>query len=187
MVLLNRGGRSDRFAVGTLEGELMRQINIDLEIELQKQIGLTASVPVTVDVSEPGIARLAIDFVAVDSMSCSFVELRLTVPALVNAAADELKKWGDALCQRVTYLLENIGSLECDEDAGELLIRSTAPQQIQNGAKYYEIILQTNANGSFTLRRYEFEKGTPGRTAVNIQLTHEVLLKLVEDLMDTIP
>ncbi len=165
----------------------MRQITTDLEFELQKQIGLTASVPVTVDVTEPGLANLAIDFAAVDSMSCSFVELRLTVPSLINTAADELKKWGEGLCQRVTYLLENIGPLECDEDAGELLIRSTPPQQVPNGAKFYEIILQSNANGNFTLRRFEFEKGTPGRTPVNIQLTHEVLLKLVEDLLDTIP
>ncbi len=165
----------------------MRQITTDLEIELQKQIGLTASVPVTVSVAESGVAGLEIDFVAVDSMSCSFVELRLTVPSLLNTAADELKKWGDGLCQRVTYLLENIGPLECDEDAGELLIRSTPPQQVPNGAKFYEIILQSNANGSFTLKRYEFEKGTPGRTAVDIQLTHEVLLKLVDDLLDTIP
>ncbi|MFK7819356.1 MAG: hypothetical protein AB8G99_11610 [Planctomycetaceae bacterium] len=165
----------------------MRQITTDLEFELQKQIGLTASVPVTISATEPGVAGLEIDFVAIDSMSCSFVELRLTVPSLMNAAPDKLKTWGDGLCQRVTYLLENIGPLECDEDAGELLIRSTTPQQLQNGAKYYEVILQANANGSFTLKRYEFEKGTPGRTAVNIQLTHEVLFKLVDDLLDTIP
>lgn len=166
---------------------LMRQITTDLEIELQRQIGLTSSVPVTVSASEPGVADLEIDFVAIDSMSCSFVELRLTVPSLVNSDMDEIKKWGEGLCQRITYLLENIGPLEIDEDAGELLIRSTPPQQLQNGAKFYEIILHSHANGNFTLARYEFEKGVAGRTAVEIQLTHEVLLKLVEDLLDTIP
>ncbi len=165
----------------------MRQITTDLEIELQKQIGRTASVPVTVTAAEPGVANLEIDFVAVDSMSCSFVELRLTVPSLVNADMAELKKWGEGLCQRVTYLLENIGPLEIDEDAGELLMRSTPPQQLQSGAKFYEIILQSHANGSFTLKRFESEKGVPGRSPVEIQLTHEVLFKLVEDLLDTIP
>lgn len=165
----------------------MRQITTDLETELQKQIGLSSAVPVTISVTEPNIANLEIDFVAIDSMSCSFVELRLTVPSLVNSAIDELRKWGEGLCKRVTYLLENIGPLEVDPDAGELLIRSTPPQTSPSGTKFYEIILQSHSNGSFTLKRYESEKGVPGRTPVNIQITHEVLLKLVEDLLDTIP
>ena len=165
----------------------MRQIITDLELEIQKQIGLTSSVPVTVQADEPGVAGLEVDFVAIDSMSCSFVELRLTVPSLVNADMDELKKWGEGLCQRVSYLLENIGPLEIDEGTGEILIRSTPPQQQPSGTKFYEIILQSHANGSFTLKRFESEKGVPGRKPVEIQLTHEVLFKLVEDLLDTIP
>ncbi len=165
----------------------MRQIITDLESELQKQIGLAATAPATVSVAEPGVAGLEIDFVAVDRMSCSFIELRLKVPSLVNADMDELKKWGEGLCQRVTYLLENIGPLEVDEGAGELLIRSTPPHSLQGGTKFYEIILQSHANGSFTLKRYESEKGVPGRKAVEIRLPHEVLFKLVDDLLDTIP
>ncbi len=165
----------------------MRQIIADLEAELQQRAGFASPSPVTVGVAEPGVARLEIDFVAIDSMSCSFVELRLEVPSLANSSIDELRKWGEALCQRVTYLLENIGPVEIDPAGGELMIRSTPPQQQPAGALFYEIMLKNHSNGNFTLRRYESRKGIPGRQPVNLQTTHEVLFRLVNDLLDTIP
>lgn len=157
----------------------------DLQVELTRLAGTTA--PVTATVSEPGGRTLQVDLTAVDSMSCSFSEMRLYVPGLQNAAFDTLRKWAEQLSKRITYLLENIGPLEFDPDAGEVLIRSTPPSQLASGAQYFEIVLSSRSAGTFSLRRYRSIKGQPGRDPVDITVTHEVLLKLTDDLVDTIP
>ncbi len=157
----------------------------DLQQELTRHAG--TSTPTTVTVSDPSGLSLQVEFTGIDSMSCSFSEIRLFVPSLQNAAFDALKKWAEQLSQRITYLLENIGPLEFDPDAGEVLIRSTPPSQLPSGAQYFEIILSSQSSGTFSLKRYRSVKGQPGRDPVEITLTHEVLIKLTDDLIDTIP
>ncbi len=157
-----------------------------LETELNQRVGFRSTSPDVVTLSAPDNIQVAIAFTAIDSMSCSFAEIRLDVPRLVGADFDRLREWGQALCQRVTYLLENIGPLESDPDAGQILIRSTPPGQNSGQTLFYEILLQSQSNGQFTLRRYESRPGS-GRTQVDIQATHEVLTKLINDLVDTIP
>lgn len=159
----------------------------DLSNELNRLAGFSSATPQTISVTDPNSFALAIDFRAVDSMSCSFRELRLSVPSLVGCAVDVLKQWAQALSGRVTYLLENLGPIEIDTNTGKVLVRSTPPDQQPDGTKYYEILLESNTAGNFVLRRYESIKGVAGRTPVDIQTTHEVLLKLVDDLVDTVP
>jgi len=48
-------------------------------------------------------------------------------------------------------------------------------------------MLSSSGNGTFSLRRFKSIAGQPGRVPVEIQVTHEVLLKLVDDLLDTLP
>lgn len=153
--------------------------------ELQRLAGASGAGRVTV--ADPGGLRLEVEFVAVDSMSCRFSELALFVPALQNAGFDALRQWADALAQRITYLLEQIGPLEYDPGAGQVLIRSVRPDVLPDGSQYYEIVLSAHAGGSFSLRRYRSTKGQPGRAPVDITVTHEVLLKLADDLLDTLP
>ena len=155
--------------------------------ELKRRIGFSEADPQTVTLSGSDGIDIAVDFTAVERMSCSFREIRLSAPALAGAEFDTLKRWGESLCQRVTYLLENIGPLELDPDKQQVLIRSIPPDQQENGTRFYEILLQSHADGNFSLRRYESQKGQPGRTQVDIQTTHEVLQKLVTDLVETIP
>lgn len=154
--------------------------------QLTHLAGYAGPQPTTVTLGAPNQVALEIDVVAVDSMSCSFRELRIRVPALAAAGFDALKSWADALSKRITYLLENLGPLEFDPDAGEVLLRSNKPDTAA-GTQYYEILLKTSAAGSFSLRRYRAEKGIAGRTPVDLQTTHEVLHKLVRDLVETIP
>ena len=156
-----------------------------LATELQRLVGTT--VPTTVSTSLPGVADIAIDLTTVESLSCSFSELRLSVPSLQATDIDDLRKWAEALSQRVTYLLENIGPVEIDPTAQQVLIRSTPPRQQPGVARFYEMILKAHSGGTFSLRRYESEKGVPGRTPVNLTTTREVLLQLVDDLIVTIP
>jgi len=157
----------------------------DLEQELKRLVG--THTPTSVTVSDAGGLQLRVDFTAVDSMSCSFDQIELFVPSLQNAAFDALKKWAENLSQRINYLLENIGPLEYDPTAGQVLIRSTPPDQLPDGTQYYEIVLSSQSGGNFSLRRYKSVKGQPGRDAVEIAITHEVLLKLADDLVDTVP
>lgn len=160
-------------------------LSADLQQEITALIGTSS--PTTVTVADPTGLTLTVEFTAVDSMSCSFSGITLFVPSLQQAAFDVLKQWAQALSQRITYLLENIGPLEFDPDAGEVLIRSTPPSQLPSGAQYFEIILSSHTSGSFSLRRYAAVKGQPGRQAVDITVTHEVLIKLTDDLLATIP
>jgi hypothetical protein len=160
-------------------------LSLDLQHELKRLVG--TNMPTTVNITEPGGLSMQVDFTAVDSMSCSFSEIQLFVPSLQNATFDTLKKWAEQLSQRITYLLENIGPLEYDPAAGEVLIRSTPPSQLPTGTQYFEIILSSKSSGTFSLKRYRSTKGQPGRDAVEITVTHEVLLKLTDDLIATIP
>ena len=84
-------------------------------------------------------------------------------------------------------MLENIGPLELDPDAGKVMIRSTPPYKQAGTMKFYEILLQSHSDGNFSLKRYQSEVGKPGRDQVDLQTTHEMLKKLIEDLVETIP
>ncbi len=165
----------------------MMSLSNQMASELKKLIGFSAADPQTVMLSGPNQVDLAVELTAVDTMSCSFREIRINVPALVDAETDTLKKWAEALCSRVTYLLENIGPLEIDSAAGQVLIRSTPPHQQSGVTTFYEIVLASHADGNFSLLRFRSEQGQPGRRQVDLQTTHELLEKLVDDLVDTIP
>jgi hypothetical protein len=148
---------------------------------------IVTTTPTTVLVVDPAICEMAVDFTAIDTMSCSLSEMRLNVPSLATSGTDELQAWANALCQQVTYLLESIGTLEIDPTNNQVLIRSTPPQQQSNVTKFYEIILASQTGGHFTLRRYQATPGSAGRVPVDISITHEVLYRLVDDLVATIP
>lgn len=159
----------------------------DLSQTLGNMQGFTSAIPQRVTFAGPNGITVMIDFTAIDTMSCSFASLQLTVPSLQNSAFDALKAWAENLTQRINYLLENIAPLELDPDNGQVLIRSSPPDQLPDGTQFYEIMLASQGNGTFTLKRYMSTKGQAGRNVVDITTTHEVLLKLADDLVDTVP
>lgn len=169
------------------------QLIYDLTTELNNLSGLSVATPhttllSTADPRNPADRmELEFDFVEVDRLSCALRELRLNIPSMANAAPDVLRAWAEALCQRITYLLENMGPMEFEPDAGKVLIRSTCPTQNTAARLFYEVLLHANTGGSFSLKRYESVKGLPGRQAVDMKMTHEVLSRLVRDLVETIP
>lgn len=169
------------------------QLIHDLTAELTRLSGLSVSTPQTTRLSTADPRNpshpmeVEIDFVEVDRLSCALRELRLNIPSMAHATPDELRNWAEALCKRITYLLENMGPMEFEPDAGKVLIRSTLPTQNAAAKVFYEILLHANAGGNFSLKRYESVKGQPGKNAVDMTLTHEVLARLVRDLVETIP
>lgn len=163
-------------------------LSLDLAAALTPLIGQTFVPAQTVAVADGGGVTLSVDLLSVEALGVSCEELRLEIPALGAATLDVLKKWGDGLCKRVTYLLENLGPLEYDASSNEVLIRSTPPDQTAPGTtKYYEVLLSSHGAGRFSLRRFRNDAANPGRIAVPIQVTHEQLAKLVNDLTATIP
>ena len=155
--------------------------------EIRKLAGHAGPAAKTVAVSGPGGVDLAVDVTAADSMSCSCRELRMRVPALSGAGADVLSKWAQDLCSRVTYLLEQIGPLEIDTAGKQVLIRSKAPDKRDNSTSFYEVLLQSQGAGLFTLRRYRRDNQSNVREHVDLHTTHELLEKLADDLIATIP
>ena len=158
-----------------------------IENEIKQLVGFSSSTPRRVEVADSENRVLGVGFVAVDTMSVAFESMTLHVPELVGHETSVLRDWADALSRRVTYLLEDIGPIEIDENAKAILIRSTPPVKSGGTTQFYEVLLGAQANGTFLLRRYRSETGQPGRQSVDIQLTHETLRKLVGDLVDTIP
>src|SRR5262245_44196100 len=97
--------------------------------ELSRLVGYASTSTKTVSLPGPDQVHIAIDFTAVDSMSCSLAEIRVHVPSLAGAHFKVLKAWAQALSNRITYLLEHIGPLEFSPDQGQVLIRSTPPDK----------------------------------------------------------
>ncbi len=156
-----------------------------LTAELAQLRGYSSSTPLPVQLSDPSGILVEIDLTQVDILGCAVRRITVRVPAINQAAFDVLKRWADALSQRITYLLEQLTPLEYDPQAGQVLIRSIQPDQLPDGAQYYEIILSSQGTGTFTLQRYRSVKGTSGRAPIDLQVTHEVLFKLCDDLIDT--
>ena len=156
-----------------------------LTAELVRLRGYSSVTPVQVLLSDPSGVQVEIDLTQVDTLGCAVRRITMRVPAMSSVAFDVLKRWADALSQRITYLLEQLTPLEYDPQAGQVLIRSTRPDQLPDGTQYYEIVLSSQGAGTFALQRFRSVKGTPGRTPIDLQVTHEVLYKLCDDLIDT--
>jgi hypothetical protein len=154
--------------------------------EIRKLAGHVGQSPKTVAVSGASGVDLAVDVTAADSLSCSCREIRMRVPALNGASADLLKKWAHDLCARVTYLMEPLGPLEIDAEARQVLIRSKSPDKRDSATTFYEVLLQSQGAGVFALRRYRRADAGP-REHVDLRTTYELLEKLADDLVATIP
>lgn len=134
--------------------------------------------------AEQGI-ELSADFTAVDTLGCACRELRAATTELRDGSFDVARSWGQALSQRVTYLLEQIGPLELDADAQTVLVRSVPPTKMAGRTTYYELLIQ--APGRLALRRYERDDTAESRRQLDLHLTHEVLERLARDIVETLP
>lgn len=147
--------------------------------------GQTSPIPRTVGWSAESGPAVEIDFTAVDGLSCAFRELRVTADALKAASLDALQAWADQVCRKVTYLLEQLGPLEIDRQEQVVLVRSNPPAKEADRTTFYEMFVK--APGVVSLRRYTRPARDAEREPLDIQITHEVLLKLVRDIVEAIP
>lgn len=113
-----------------------------------------------------------------DPLAVAVYELLLESNELANVDVPTLQAASQALCKRVTYLLEPISPIETDADSCIVQMRSNPPHQQETGRFYYELILKRG--GLVAMYRYEKQPGAI-RSRVAANLTHEVLGRLVED------
>ena len=161
-------------------------IRDDIEAELTALGGQSGWVAVQTTTARGPVA-VRIDVVTVETLGCQVESVTLSAGFLAGLSVADLKDWSERLSERLTYLLESIGPLEVDEENGEVLMRSTQPHQLPSGREYYELMLAASGTDSVSLKRYRSTKGTPGRDVVDMTLTREVVGRLVDDLIATMP
>jgi len=95
-----------------------------------------------------------------------------------------LRRVGEEVVARVTCLLEPLELVEVAPRLGLMQIRSARPWKRNGHVEYYELLaaLQVDGHMGLSLSRYRVEKGARGRTAVPINLTWEMLERLLDDL-----
>jgi len=130
---------------------------------------------------------IAVEVRAADSLGCSLAEVRVRSLQPLRLGLDQLRSWGARLSKRIRYLLEALETLEVDEAAGRLLLRSSPPETKPDGAVlYYELLLEGSGR-QLLLRRYRFDPGTRGRTEEPIVCTREIVEKMFDDLAASAP
>lgn len=116
-----------------------------------------------------------------DSVGCVTWELKLqrTNPAPAGLTT---RGWADRIATRVTGLLEPLKIIEVDDAGAEAILRSATPSKRGSSVGYYEVALTGTEKA--VVRRFQADvgAGTP-RTQVGYALTHEVLAKLVDDIV----
>jgi hypothetical protein len=135
----------------------------------------------TLDVTA-GSRHLTCDLVERNSLAVAFQALRVATPELATATSMDLERLAKDLSSRLTYLMEPIRPIEIDADACVAQLRSSPPQQDDDGRTYYELTVRRG--GELSLARYRKEPGT-ARRQIPAHVTREVLLRLVDDF-DTV-
>ncbi len=127
--------------------------------------------------------RLECDMANVDSLGCAVDQFSFRSDRLHGAPLEKLKKIGEDLSRRVTYLLEPIAIIELDAEGVTVQLRSSPPTKDDGTTTYYE--LNINQEG-LTLRRYQAQSGQP-RQPIPAHFTHEALRRLARDISAAVP
>jgi hypothetical protein len=136
-------------------------------------------------VAETAEARLGIHLTARGPVGIAFDGLDYALADRRDLSADDLRKWGARLAARLTYLMEPLVVLEVDAEAGEAELRSQAPTPRGDRRSFYEVRLRRE--GSLRLRRTAYDEQARHRQAVPCQMTLEVLERLADDLVVSLP
>lgn len=124
--------------------------------------------------------HLNCDLVTLDSLGCAFTLLSLRHEKLEKADFPKLQEIAEQLSNKLTYLLEDIGPVEQDAEGCTVLLRSKPPEKEAGRTQYYEV--KVARGGTISLVRYEFQRGTHGRTPIPAQVTRQVFGRLVNDM-----
>lgn len=140
--------------------------------------------PCTVAVEE-GPHRLVLNLTALDTVGVAFDGLDFAATGRPEWTSESLRSWGERLAGRVTYLMEPFKVLEVDAEGGEVHIRSQSPTTRDQQRSYYEVRLCKQ--GTLRMERITFDGATRQRRRSACQLTREVLERLADDIVASLP
>ncbi len=91
------------------------------------------------------------------------------------------KAWAETIAARASGLMERIKLVEVDTTRDEAILRSDTPTEKGDRVSYYEIHLHSTDKAA--VRRYTADrKAGTKREQVSFAVTHEALMKLVDDI-----
>jgi hypothetical protein len=130
-------------------------------------------------------ARLALNLTARGPVGLALDGLDYSATDRADLSDEALRTWGNRLASRLTYLMEPLVVLEVDAQAGEAGLRSQVPTPRGDQRSFYEVRLRRE--GSLHLQRIAFDEATRRRRIVPCQMTIEVLERLADDLVASLP
>src|SRR5262245_54551127 len=118
----------------------------------------------------------------VDTLSCLLTEVEAERTSPVPDDDNLLESHARRAAGRVTGLLEPLRLIEVDRVRHIALIRSESPPQKDGSVHYYEITFRSR--NRVKVERFKAAKQSPAKKeSIPFVLTHEVLAKLVDDLV----
>ncbi len=135
--------------------------------------------------AEADTSRLALNLTERGPVGLAFDRLDYARSDRGDLSPEALRAWGDRLAARLTYLMEPLVVVEVDAQAGEAELRSQAPTPRGDRRAYYEVRLRRE--GNLHLQRFAFDDQARRRQAVPCQMTLEVLERLADDLVASLP
>lgn len=157
---------------------MLAHLNAELDRLIQQHGGGPCQLAVTTTAGE-----LTAHLESIDQLACSFTSLQLQADRLASATVDQLTAVANDLSARLSYLLEAISPVEIDRDRCIVQLRSSPPEQGDQGTSYYELVVR---QGAIELCRYQKSPGD-ARQAVPAAVTREVLGRLADDFVASIP
>ncbi len=118
-----------------------------------------------------------------NAIGCRVQRLELQAKTLAGLSEERLQAISKELSEKLSYLMEPIVPVEFDIEAMVAQLRSNPPQKDETATRYYELTVQEG--GTVALRRFEKEVSQP-RKAISANFTREVLLRLVDDLSESV-
>lgn len=127
--------------------------------------------------------RLTIHLTASGPVGLAFSTLTLSNQSRPEWTAEALRRWGDRVASRLTYLMEPLVVLEQDPVGGEVELRSQSPTARGGNRSFYEVRL--NRQGTLVLSRVAFDEASRKRQPIACQMTREVLERLTDDIVES--
>ena len=123
---------------------------------------------------------------AIDKLACMVHEITIQSDRTEALTSEQLSSMSDDLASRLSYLLEPVSTIEFDQEATVLQMRSSPPSQNESeGGKtcsYFEILARPR---EILMVRYQKQPGEP-RQRASMTFTREVIGRIASDMLATI-
>ncbi len=113
----------------------------------------------------------------VDEIGARLDEVEAESPPLGPGGAE---RWAREFAERARYLLEPLDVIEVDKQENEAIARSNPPDRSGDAIDYYEA--HVSGTGRAVVRRYRYDRQNRTRQQTPMDLSHEQIRRLVDDI-----